>query len=392
MNAPSRCLALAAISLLGVAAGCSERSAERTAGSASAAERAAKAGSGTAGSGAAGSGTAGSGTAGSSHAAHGHDEVAVAEVLPAAAKLPGTLWYVEGRSLVRLVAGVRTVFTDPDAALYPSGQALPDGRLIAIASRGDGSGSSEQLVAIGETAERFGFTAAQLRDPAVDATGTAVVVAANRDGHSDLYRIEVATGRDRRLTDHAAGNFRPARLGRGLVFVSSRDGNSELYRRDAMGAKDVRLTAFHRDDWEPVPSPDGREIAFLSDREGQPRLFVMAADGTRQRRLTTRAVSEAQPSDEAAALWSPDGRSLAYLVEEPGRSTLWLRDLATGRERVITPAGVRDAEPAFSPDGAWLVTSRGTGAAFDLWASPVGGGPAVQLTTGGGAERLPRWR
>ena len=47
----------------------------------------------------------------------------------------------------------------------------------------------------------------------------------------DLYLVEVASRRTRRLTDHAALDFNAAFAadGRSLAFVSTRDGNHELY-------------------------------------------------------------------------------------------------------------------------------------------------------------------
>jgi TolB protein len=306
------------------------------------------------------------------------------------------LWFIEDQptqKLVRLAGGLRTEVRVDGGDLYPTPYALPDGRLVAIASRGDGGAGSEQLalVAPDGTVQRIGAAAVSVRRPAVDPGGRWIVVAANTDGHSDLWRLDPATGEAKRLTDDPKGNFDPARLAGGEVaFASSRDGDSEIYRMPVAGGEATRLTAFHRDDWGPVPSPDGKTIAFLSDREGRPRIFLVAADGTGIRRLTGRKDAD---RDEASPVWSPDGRSIAYLVEGGGESNLWLRDVATGAERVLTPLRLRDAEPCFSPDGAWLAVSRGpTHRDGDLWAIPTApGGAAIRVTASPGLERLPRW-
>jgi TolB protein len=250
-----------------------------------------------------------------------------------------------------------------------------------------------------------------VRDPAADPGGHWVVVAAMRDGHSDLYRIDVPTGVDTRLTNNPEGNFAPAVLdAQTIVFTSSRDGDSELYRMPVAGGDATRLTAFHRDDWAPTPSPDGKRIAFVSDREGTPRIFVMSATGTDLRRLTERD----DDREESEPAWSPDGKLVAYVAQSPGgavtgtqdpdrgRSDVHVHELASGTERRITPSSAGaasnagapiDVSPVFSPDGAYLLVSRQPpdGATFDLWVIPLAGGEQIRVTHDIGDETIPRW-
>jgi TolB protein len=292
---------------------------------------------------------------------------------PPRATLPGTIYFVEDTSaphLVRYSGGTRVVI---GRELFPSPHALPDGRLVAIASRGDGSADSEQLALIGKDGrvDRIGPSAAMVRDPAVDPRGRWITVAANRDGHSDLYRVEL-DGKTTRLTNDPQGNYAPAMVGDTVVYVSSRDGNSELYREDQ------RLTATQQDDWQPTPSPDGKTIAFLSDRDGDAHLYVINADGSNARRVSNHR------GEESAPAWSRDSKQLAYVVD----GHVWVRDTATGNERDLTPAGMRDQEPSFSPDGRWLTVARGNTDSAIVATNLVSGETVFVATNG----RLPRWR
>jgi Tol biopolymer transport system component len=299
---------------------------------------------------------------------------------PPAPELPGAIWFVHDGVLSRLANGKR-LDVKSDVPLFPSRFALADGRLVAIASRGDGSAESEQLalVAADGSVTRIGPRAAMVRDPAVDPAGKWIAIAANLDGHSDLYRVELATQQVTRLTDNREGNFAPVVLGDDLVFVSSRDGNSEIYRLSG-----ARLTAFHKDDWMPAPSPVGMSIAFVSDREGPVRIFTMRADGTAVERLTTRTRDE---GDEVEPMWSRDGKRLAFIVERGGERRIHVRE--AGTERVIAaPAGARDSEPSFSPDGRWIAFSREAKGTSELLAFRLSDGQTVQL----GPGRLPRWQ
>lgn len=280
--------------------------------------------------------------------------------------LPGTVYVVEGATLVRYTHGTRSVIGDN---LFASSQALPDGRVVAISSRGDGAMDSEQLALISPAGiERLGPTAMQVRDPAVDPRGRWITVAANTDGHSDLFQVEVIDGAAKRLTNDPQGNFHPAILGDAIVYVSSRDGDSELYT-----TRGTRLTAFHRDDWNPAPSPRGDTLAFLSDREGPPRIFLVNPDGTSLRRLTSRT----DTVDESAPTWSRDGRYLAYVAG----TEVWLHDTTSGAHRMIAAAAM---EPAFSPDSQWLAVAKGD----DVIAIPMAGGDPITIAKG---ARLPRW-
>lgn len=316
---------------------------------------------------------------------------------PEVARLPGAIWYVvDGNpaALYRLAGGVARRIGD---GLFPTGARL-DGKQLAIRSKGTTDPDNEQLVVVddGGAVTPAGVAAFSVREPAVDPAGGWVVVAANRDGHSELYVLRpAALATMTAITENPEGNFHPTALrGRAVAFASSRDGDSEIYRAEVDGTHVQRLTAFYKDDWDPVASPDGGTVAFLSDREGPARIFVMAPDGTGQRRLTDRTEPEIE---EAEPAWSPDGARVAYVAQRGADRRVVVHDVGTGAERIVTPDGAADSEPAWSPDGAWLVVARarqvGADTEHDLWAvrADPSAGPPVQLTIGGGTEGVAHW-
>jgi outer membrane protein assembly factor BamB len=81
---------------------------------------------------------------------------------------------------------------------------------------------------------------------------------------------------------------------------------------------------------------------------------------------------------------SPDGQYIAYRVAST--SALVLLNTATSYSHTIAPAdynpvsGLGYGSTCFSPDGSHVVTSLVTGTSMNLFAIPVAGGSAIQLT------------
>jgi dipeptidyl aminopeptidase/acylaminoacyl peptidase len=86
---------------------------------------------------------------------------------------------------------------------------------------------------------------------------------------------------------------------------------------------------------------------------------------------------------------SPDGRKLVFAVRETdyaanrGRTSLWIEDLFA-RDAAppvrFTAEGMNVNSPAFSPDGATVYFLSAKSGTQQLWAQPVGGGAAVQVS------------
>jgi len=326
---------------------------------------------------------------------------------PAAAQLPGELWFIddgEPRRLLALSKGkAREIGKGSDdvfGALYPTPHRLRDGRILAIASHGDGRPDGERLVLIGDTGSitTLGDPALQVRDPALSPDGTWIVTAVQTEGITNLVLIALASGASKPLTTNREGNFTPIAINKdAIAFVSSRDGDSEIYRMNVDGTRAQRLTAFHREDYEPAIDSTGTQLAFTSDREQSvPRLFLIAPDGTGTRRLTKQTDAKIE---ESTLVWSPTSNAYAYSMKRDGYSLVV--SVLGATETILTPPHADDAEVAFSPDGKWLVlvrenTNHATEVVMpnvhrELVAYPLPGGSGEPIVIARGAIRTPRW-
>jgi TolB protein len=181
-----------------------------------------------------------------------------------------------------------------------------------------------------------------------------IVFTSDRDGDSEIYRMNARGRRVRQLTENPARDREPhvAPGGKRVVFVSDRDGNSEIYVMRADGTHERRLT--HTGASEVAPAfagPTGKRIVFASDRETTDLLglYVMRADGTHVRPLI--------PGDgvQTGAAVSPDGKKIAFVDARTGQGDIYLMDFDGRHKRRLTRNPLVDNVPDFAPGGKRIV-------------------------------------
>src|SRR5688572_27694787 len=113
-------------------------------------------------------------------------------------------------------------------------------------------------------------------------------------------------------------------------------------------------------------SPDGRTIVF--DHLGD--LFTVPITGGRATPLTKGMAVDAQPR------FSPDGKRIVFVSDRRGAANLWLLSLDQKDTVQVTRERTTSFDsPEFSPDGKYIIASRGN----NLHMYHVDGGAGVQL-------------
>jgi TolB protein len=107
-----------------------------------------------------------------------------------------------------------------------------------------------------------------------------------RGGNCGLYIMDENGANPTRLTTDVSDNA-PAWSpdGNRVAFMSALDGNWEIYVVNLANPRPRRLTTNQANDGLPTWSPDGQHIAFLSDRDGIWAIHLMNPDGSDQHQL-----------------------------------------------------------------------------------------------------------
>ena len=97
-----------------------------------------------------------------------------------------------------------------------------------------------------------------------------------RIGHH-IYVVEVATGKERRISPITSGGCEPhfSRDGKKVVYVGRRhlSGESRLVEHDLATDEEKALVSWPALNYDPVYSPDGSELAFASKVTGEYQVY-----------------------------------------------------------------------------------------------------------------------
>jgi eukaryotic-like serine/threonine-protein kinase len=326
---------------------------------------------------------------------------------------------------VRVVDGVAVPITHQDWADIAQTAWTADGKAVVMAARDQPAQDFRRLWLVsypdgqaapmtGELNDYYGVSVSNDQRHLISLAGSRT---------AKLYVVELdGSQQARQITPGSDDGFGAVWLADGrIVFGSNAGGNPDIWVMDSDGGNRRQLTFSEYADTDPAVSPDGHAIVFTSAREGGRHIWRMDADGQNQRQLTT-GPGESTPviardgetvfffgfgagvgtlgkvsinGGEATTVvtgmprfpaLSPDGQWLAFAYRPPGATANKIGLVPftepSSTPRVFEPAaGARSPGPVRwlrnSSGFAYIVTREGVS---NIWAQPLGGGPARQLT------------
>lgn len=260
-----------------------------------------------------------------------------------------------------------------DLNSYPSVSVTSDGKLLAAVQ-------TEQyaniwVIAGTDSARAIQITQGRQYNGAPSWTPDGEVVHTSwSGGNYDLYLIDSRGGSAKQLTANSGSNIAPSVSpdGRYIVFTSDRAGMPNIWRMDIDGANPKRL--IDKYSFAPDVSPDGRWVAYMYFANKY-TIWRVGIDGGQPVQLTD--------SNSVAPAFSPDGKQIACVYQEDSNAPfkLALLPFAGGPpSRLLPLPGVANTRLRWMPDGSAIVYGSTRNGVTNLWAQPVDGSPAKQLT------------
>lgn len=247
-----------------------------------------------------------------------------------------------------LASGARTRLTrSPADDVTPS--VSPDGAWIAFQSTRSGFAAVWRMHADGTGAERLTGAGIDCFDPCWGKGGSSIIYGSNRSGRENIFALELATRRERQLTDSFWRSILPSVSpdGTRIVFARGKLG-WDVYRMNADGSE-VRVLTTKGGNCRPDWSPDGKRIAYVSDvADGMGDVWTMDADGNNKIRVT-----HGDDSYDYNPAWSPDGRWIVYETTKGSKNNPWSLAIIPARGGtpvILTPPGADDRMPDWAPE------------------------------------------
>ncbi|MBN1305892.1 MAG: serine/threonine-protein kinase [Anaerolineales bacterium] len=202
------------------------------------------------------------------------------------------------------------------------------------------------------------------------------------------------------LPSEDGGDFEPdwSPDGEKILFTSKRDGHLQIYTINLGDQKVTRLTETPPDvqTRQPVWSPFGDQIAYMVIRYNDFQIWTMRNNGTNPEQFARSGLDFL----DFLPTWAPDGQSVLFNQRTPDNAyKIWLMSLeyekrgtssTTKLDYRYTP--IVDAE--YSPDGNWLCfeSRLDEDKRYDIYLMKTDGSKLTQLTTDPGVDFDPTWR
>jgi serine/threonine protein kinase len=174
--------------------------------------------------------------------------------------------------------------------------------------------------------------------------------------------------------------------GRMIAFSSIRGKYRDIWLKQTTMGDANQITRGEWNSWNPIWSPDNQQIAFLSRRGDKTAIWRMPVLGG-----TPTLIASLSNGGERLRYWSKDGATIYYELVR----NLYAVDIATQKTKQVTnfeeDEHSENLNFSVSPQEDHIAYVDRRNGQVDVWAQPIGGGPAVQVTHDEAEDLNPVW-
>jgi TolB protein len=209
----------------------------------------------------------------------------------------------------------------------------------------------------------------------------------DQTGDKELWLMDVDGKRPLRLTNHRSIVLNPdfSSHGKEILFTSYRANNPDLYRKEIYTGKEAKISYKPGLNIAGRMSPNGQEIALTLSKDGNPEIYLISTSGRIRKQITDNWGIDSDPA------WSPDGGSIAFVSNRQGNPHIFITEVFTGKTVRLTSNGKYNATPAWNPKQDRIAFSRQENGRFDIYTIKTDGTDERRLTFGPGNSEHPRW-
>jgi len=197
-----------------------------------------------------------------------------------------------------------------------------------------------------------------------------IVYASNAGGSFDLYltdprggaphiwRMDFDGENPKQLTDRFDGTPNVSPDGQWVVYVNNSN-KPTVWKVPIDGGQPVQIT--DKPSFWPVISPDGKQIAcyYIEEPNAPAKLAILPFEGGQP--IKTLAVPNVNPGTASRLCWTVDGRAIVYRIVRSGVGNLWAQPVDGSPAKQLTNfIADRIFFFDFSRDGKQISLSRGT--------------------------------
>jgi Tol biopolymer transport system component len=316
---------------------------------------------------------------------------------------PGPVWSADGQELIvfdqdhfgiyaiSTATGERrqlTSTTQTSRDFYP--RLSPDGKSLAFVRYVSHGVSDLYLLPMQLGAEPKMLTHDQkaIRGITWAADGKSLVMASNRTGQYELWRIDTQNATLEAIPSDTSQAANPAMSPDGTWMAFDDAHESTNIEETSISGTDhilqlhpiVATSGRNRD---ASLSVDGTKLAFFSDRSGSWQIWLSAPDGSEPRQLT-------HLNDTFAGMvsWAPDGKHIAYDARPGNQASIFLLDVETGQSHLLSTTSSEERAPTWSPDGKVLYFNSDRDGAVSLYRMDMTSGNIYLVANDGFTARI----